>query len=70
MNLLTKKTLLIGLGAVIGSGLGYLYYSQVGCEGGCLIWSSPLNSMAYGALMGGLVLNLVNPANPLTGSKS
>lgn len=64
MNLFSKRTLLLSLGAAIGAGLGFVYYQTVGCDGGCLIWSSPLNSMAYGGLMGGLAFNLINPTNP------
>jgi len=38
---------------------GYLYYHYVGCDSGtCAITSRPLNSTLYGAMMGGLLLNL------------
>lgn len=54
MQLLKKYRLGI-LGALFGALLGYLYYHFVGCASGtCAITSSPINSSAYGALMGSL----------------
>jgi hypothetical protein len=54
-----KKHKLIFIGAVLGSIGGYLYYYFVGCANGtCLITSRPLNSTLYGALMGGLSMDL------------
>jgi hypothetical protein len=47
------------IGVIVGAIAGYLYYYFVGCSTGtCAITSKPLNSTAYGALMGGLVFNL------------
>lgn len=46
----------IGIG--VGALLGWFYWSQWGCTTGCGITSSPVNSSLYGALMGGLVMNL------------
>lgn len=46
-------TLSLILGPVIGGALGFLYYKVVGCRtGSCPITSSPIRSIAYGALMG------------------
>lgn len=46
-------------GVIIGAIAGYLYYHFVGCASGtCMITSKPLNSTLYGALMGGLFLNM------------
>lgn len=43
-------------GIVAGALLGYAYYYYIGCASGtCPITSKPLNSMLYGALMGGLL---------------
>ena len=54
-----KKNLLIIAGITIGAIGGYLYYHFVGCESGtCAITSKPLNSTAYGALMGGLLFSI------------
>lgn len=57
---MTKKAMLItGLGIIIGTIAGYLYYYYVGCASGtCAITSKPLNSSLYGGLMGGLLLNM------------
>ena len=57
---MTKKALLLtGIGVAIGALAGYAYYFYVGCASGtCAITSKPLNSTLYGALMGGLILNM------------
>ncbi len=57
-NLLRKYQFTI-IGVLLGAIGGYLYYHFVGCNSGtCAITSKPLNSTLYGALMGGLVLNI------------
>ncbi|HBS52445.1 MAG TPA: hypothetical protein DD806_00405 [Flavobacterium sp.] len=58
---MTKKALLLtGIGIAIGAFAGYAYYFYVGCASGtCAITSKPLNSTLYGALMGGLILNML-----------
>ena len=58
---MTKKAILINvIGVVIGAIAGYLYYFYVGCASGtCAITSKPLNSTLYGAVMGGLLFNMV-----------
>ena len=58
---MTKKAILItGIGIAIGALAGYAYYFYVGCaSGSCAITSKPLNSTLYGALMGGLVFNML-----------
>jgi hypothetical protein len=46
-------------GIILGAIAGFLYYHYVGCASGtCPITSKPLNSTLYGALMGGLFLNM------------
>lgn len=42
-------------GILVGALLGYMYYYFWGCSEGCTISSSPLNSILYGATMGGLL---------------
>jgi len=56
---LIKKYKLTTIGTIAGAIAGYLYYHFVGCASGtCMITSKPLNSTLYGALMGGLLLNI------------
>jgi hypothetical protein len=46
------------LALVAGGLLGYGYWFYIGCtSGSCAITSSAINSTAYGALMGVLLLN-------------
>ena len=55
MKLLIKHRLTL-LGLVIGALGGFAYYYFVGCTSGtCPITSQPLNSTAYGALLGVLL---------------
>jgi len=47
------------IGAVIGGGLGYLYYKLVGCSSGsCPITSNPYISSIYGAVFGLLIAGM------------
>jgi hypothetical protein len=56
---LLKKYWLTLIGMAIGLGAGYLYWQQIGCvTGSCPITSSPVNASLYGALMGGLAVNM------------
>ena len=44
------------IGIIVGAIAGFAYYRFVGCSGGsCPITSHPLNSAAYGALLGTLL---------------
>lgn len=53
-----KNFRLVLIGMVAGALGGFLYFHFVGCNGSCLISSSPYISTIYGALMGGLTGNL------------
>lgn len=54
-----KKYKFTILGILLGAIFGYLYYHFVDCASGtCSITSKPLNSTLYGAIMGGLLLNI------------
>jgi len=65
MKTLLKYKLTI-LGVIVGAIAGYVYYHFVGCTSGtCLITSRPLNSTAYGALMGGLLFSSFGSAKDL-----
>lgn len=56
MKRLLRKNLLLLAGIVIGAIGGYIYWKTVGCSSGtCSITSKPLNSMAYFAVLGGLL---------------
>jgi len=62
-NFLSKYKLTL-IGIIVGAIGGYLYYYFVGCTSGtCAITSKPLNSTLYGALMGGLLLNIFKKEN-------
>ncbi len=58
MERIIKNKLTI-VGVLLGAVGGYLYYAFVGCASGtCAITSSPTISTLYGAIMGGLLLNM------------
>jgi hypothetical protein len=62
-----KKYLITIFGVIIGAIGGYLYFHYVGCSGGsCAITSVPVNSTLYGAVMGGLLLNMFQKEKPKT----
>ncbi len=48
-------------GIIIGTIAGYIYYYFWGCDGSCMISSSPVNSILYGATMGGLLNSMLKP---------
>lgn len=52
-------------GIIAGAIGGYLYYHYIGCTSGtCSITSRPINSTLYGAMMGGLLLNIFHKDKP------
>jgi len=60
MNNLIKRFGWIAIGVFAGAFVGWLYWYQIGCENGsCTIKSSPVNMTIYGAVMGGLVFDLI-----------
>ena len=60
MKKLVKANYLYIIGACIGAIAGYLYWQNIGCASGtCMITSKPLNSSIYGAVMGGLLSNII-----------
>ncbi len=64
MNFVLRNKLTL-IGIVIGALGGFLYYYFVGCASGtCAITSKPLNSTLYGALMGGLLMNILKNDKP------
>jgi hypothetical protein len=64
MKVFLKKYQLTIIGVILGAIGGYIYYHFIGCNSGtCAITSRPLNSTLYGALMGGLFLNIFKKEN-------
>lgn len=58
-----NKWIILGGGLVTGAVFGYGYWYYVGCmSGSCPITSSPVNSTAYGAVLGVLTVNLFLPS--------
>ena len=56
LKAILQSNFLYLIGAFIGAISGFLYWKYVGCiSGTCSITSSPINSTAYFALMGGLI---------------
>jgi len=56
MKQLLRKHILLIAGIIVGAIGGYIYWRTIGCSSGtCSISSKPLNSMAYFALLGGLL---------------
>lgn len=58
---LLKKHRLYLLGAAAGSIGGYLYWFYIGCASGtCPITSSPVMTIIWGGLIGGLLFSMFN----------
>lgn len=55
MKKVLKKSVWYLPGTVIGAIGGYFYWKYFGCNGTCLITSSPVRSIIYFAVMGTLV---------------
>ncbi|HEY1054379.1 DUF6132 family protein [Emticicia fontis] len=64
MKKFAKENLLTIIGACIGAMAGFLYWKFIGCStGSCPITSKPLNSIAYGAVMGSLLFSVFQSNN-------
>ncbi len=48
-------------GLIAGAIAGFFYWKFYGCNGTCLITSSPVKSMIYFSFMGALVGNIFKP---------
>ncbi|MEG0646883.1 MAG: DUF6132 family protein [Bacteroides sp.] len=59
MKKFIMNNILLLVGGVVGALAGYLYYVFVGCNSGsCPITSSPVMSVIWGAVMGGLLFSM------------
>lgn len=69
--LLFLKNNLITVGGIIAGAIGgFLYWKFIGCTSGtCYIQSNPFRMTVYGALMGGLVFNIIQPKSKQTNGK-
>lgn len=69
-NYISKYRIILG-GVILGAIGGYLYYLFVGCNSGtCAITSSPVNSTLYGAVVGGLIGNILKKPEQRTTLKN
>jgi hypothetical protein len=60
VKIFIKRNLFTFVGVLIGALGGYLYWYHIGCSSGtCPITSSSVNSLLYGALMGGLLFSMI-----------
>lgn len=57
---MSKKTIMIIIGTILGGIAGYLYWKYIGCSSGlCAITSVWYKSTLYGMFMGGLLFDLI-----------
>ena len=57
---MSKKTIMIIIGVIIGGISGYLYWKYIGCSTGkCAITSVWYKSTLYGMFMGGMLFDLI-----------
>ena len=56
---MSRRVVIIVIGAILGLAGGFAYWYFVGCEEGCAIRSSWWKMSLYGGFMGGLALDSV-----------
>jgi hypothetical protein len=55
-----RKSIIIGMAALIGAAGGYAYYHFVACNNGsCILGASPLVSLVLGAVWAGAVGSVI-----------
>lgn len=59
---ITKNLLWFLPGIILGAATGYFYWKFYGCDGTCMITSSPVRSMLYFSVMGILVNQMFKPS--------
>ncbi len=52
------KAILMSILAIVGAGIGYIYYVFWGCRTGCMITSSPIRTMVYFAVIFAIISTL------------
>ncbi len=63
MTSFIRKNAITIVGVILGLAGGYLYWYYIGCASGtCAIQSDPWKMTPYGALMGGLLGNILQDA--------
>jgi len=64
IKIFIKKNLLTLIGVILGGSGGYIYWLKVGCmSGACPITSSPVMSVIWGMMMGGLLFSMFKSGN-------
>jgi hypothetical protein len=62
MKKIIRKKILTITGAMAGAIAGFFYWKFIGCSTGtCYIQSNAVRMTLYGALLGGLSLNILQP---------
>jgi hypothetical protein len=61
MKNLFKKAAWVLPGLLLGAVGGFFYWKFYGCDGTCLITSSPVRSMIYFGVMGAIVNSMFKP---------
>jgi hypothetical protein len=61
MKNLIKKASWVLPGMILGAIGGFFYWKFYGCDGTCLITSSPVRSIIYFGVMGGIVNSMFQP---------
>ena len=70
MNWTKEKWIITGVTLVLGGVGGYAYWFFIGCNSGtCPITSSPVNSTAYGLMMGFLLSGVVSDLRGKSGKE-
>jgi hypothetical protein len=61
MKKLVKKAIWVLPGMVLGAIGGFVYWKFYGCDGTCLITSSPVRSILYFGVMGAIANSMFQP---------
>ena len=53
-----SKYWLYALGALVGTGAGYVYWLNWACDTGCPLTATPMRTVVYGAVLGMLIFSI------------